>query len=158
MVNFLAAIGTEEHLSNSLQIPNMSRARNIKTQEEATEVNISPMIDMVFILLIFFIVTTVFVDEIGIGIDKPQPAPPEQEEEEKDEPIVFEIQASGQILYNDKQVSTSQVQSTVEEVLSRSDVPVILRVERNAISGLMVQVVDYARLGGADKISVTSID
>ncbi len=136
----------------------MSRHRNIKTKEDSTEINISPMIDMVFILLIFFIVTTVFVDEIGIGIDKPQPQPPEEEEEEKDDPIIFRIQANGQIIYEGNQVSTSQVQTTVEEVLSRTDVPVILQVERNSLSGLMVQVVDFARLGGADKISVTSVD
>lgn len=136
----------------------MSRHRNIQKKEEATGIDISPMIDMVFILLIFFIVTTVFVDEVGIDIDKPQPAPPQEEEEEKDDPVVFNLKANGQIIYEGRQVSTGQVRSTVEEVLSRSDVPVILKVERNSLSGLLVQVVDYARLGGADKISVTSVD
>ena len=136
----------------------MSRHRNLKQKEENTDINISPMIDMVFILLIFFIVTTVFVDEVGIGIDKPQPAPPDREEQERDEPIIFRIQANGQILFRGSQMSTSQVQSTVEETLSRTDVPVILQVQRNALSGLMVQVVDYARLGGAEKTSVTSVD
>lgn len=136
----------------------MSRHRNIKQTDEKTDINISPMIDMVFILLIFFIVTTVFVDEIGIGIDKPQPAPPDREQQDRDEPIIFRIQANGQIIFRENQVAASQVQSIVEEILSRSDVPVILQVQRNALSGLMVQVVDYARMGNADKISVTSVD
>jgi biopolymer transport protein ExbD len=136
----------------------MSRSRNLKQKEENTEINISPMIDMVFILLIFFIVTTVFVDEVGIGVDKPQPAPPDQQNEDPKEPVVFKIMANGQVLHKEDQVTMAQVQSIVEETLSRDDVPVILQVQRNALAGLMVQVIDYARLANADKISVTSID
>ncbi len=136
----------------------MSRQRNIKQTEEKTDINISPMIDMVFILLIFFIVTTVFVDEIGISIDKPQPAPPDNPMQERDEPIIFRIQANGQIMFRGNQISTTQVRTTVEEILSRTDVPVILQVQRNSLSGLMVQVVDNARQGGAEKISVTAVD
>lgn len=136
----------------------MSRSRNIKQKDENTEINISPMIDMVFILLIFFIVTTVFVDEVGINVDKPQPAPPDKQNEEPKEPIVFKIMANGQVLHRNDQVTMAQVQQIVEDVRSRSDVPVILQVQRNALAGLMVQVIDYARLAKADKISVTSID
>ena len=52
----------------------MSNRRSISAGEESTEVNISPLIDMVFILLIFFIVTTVFVEEEGLDVNKPQPS------------------------------------------------------------------------------------
>lgn len=137
----------------------MSRNRRIKKTEDSTDINISPMIDMVFILLIFFIVTTVFVDEIGIKIDKPQPKPPESEQEKKSDPIVFNIQANGQVVYKNKQVTMTEVQKIVRDILSRNDVPVILEVQRNALSGLMVQVIDasYAAKESV-KISVTSVN
>lgn len=137
----------------------MSRQQRLKQTEDNTEVNISPMIDMVFILLIFFIVTTVFVDEIGIKVDKPQPKPPESAQQESDPPIVFNIQANGQVLHKGDQVTMNQVQKIVTDGLSRADVPVILEVQRNALSGLMVQVIDNSYLAKADvKISVTAVD
>lgn len=136
----------------------MSRHRRIKQGDDNTDINISPMIDMVFILLIFFIVTTVFVDERGIPIDKPQPAPPDQEQTESDEPIIFNIQNNGQILHHGNAVNVSQIEKIVRDGLSRADVPVILQVQRNALSGLLVQVIDNAYAGTADKISVTAVD
>lgn len=116
------------------------------------------MIDMVFILLIFFIVTTVFVDEKGISVDKPQPAPPENKQQEKKDPVIFRIQGNGQILHNNQQVTLAQVEKITKDRLSRDDVPVILEVQRTALAGKMVQVIDHARMGKADKVSVTSVD
>jgi len=141
----------------------MSRKRSIKQTEDNTDINISPMIDMVFILLIFFIVTTVFVDEIGIRIDKPQPSnEPPPDDMENREPIVFNVMANGKVLYKGNSMTLNQVEKTVRDVLSRTDVPVILKVQKKALSGLMVQVVDYARNGAPDqgnfKLSVTAID
>jgi biopolymer transport protein ExbD len=137
----------------------MSRHRHLKQSDDSTDINISPMIDMVFILLIFFIVTTVFVDEIGIKVDKPQPKPPEEQQEEKKDPVVFNIMANGQILHQGNAIQVSQVQKIVTDALSRSDVPVILEVQRNSLSGLMVQVIDGAYLAKEDvKISVTAVD
>ena len=52
----------------------MRARRSINEVEEVSEINVSPLIDMVFILLIFFIVTTVFVEETGVEVDKPQSA------------------------------------------------------------------------------------
>ena len=138
----------------------MSNTRNrIHKGEEESDINISPMIDMVFILLIFFIVTTVFVEEEGIGVDKPTPAPPEPDkEEEKDEPVMLRITATGQVMHKKQSVSLGRVETIVKTALSQADVPVIMQVERNALSGLMVKVMDHAKLGGADKISVTAVD
>jgi biopolymer transport protein ExbD len=114
---------------------------------------------MVFILLIFFIVTTVFVEEEGISVDKPTPAPPdEQKDEEKDEPVMLRVTATGQVIHDKQAVSLSRVESIVKVALSQADVPVIMQVERGALSGLMVQVMDHAKLGGAEKISVTAVD
>ena len=116
------------------------------------------MIDMVFILLIFFIVTTVFVEEEGLSVDKPTPQPPDQQQEEPDEPIMLRITVNNQVIYEGDAVTLNRVETIVKNVLSQSDVPVIMQVERGALAGIMVQVMDRAKLGGAEKISVTAVN
>ena len=135
-----------------------SRAR-IHRGEDRTDINISPMIDMVFILLIFFIVTTVFVEEEGLNVDKPTPAPPQTEQEEKEEPVMILVTANNQIQHNKKTLTLSNVETIVRESMSKNpELPVIMKVERGALAGIMIQVMDRAKIGGADKISVTSVD
>lgn len=136
----------------------MSSRNRLHKGEESTEINISPMIDMVFILLIFFIVTTVFVEEEGIGVDKPTPQPPEDQEDEPDEPVLLRVTVNNQIIHDDQVVTLNRVETIVKNALSKADVPVIMQVERGALSGIMVQVMDRAKIGGADKISVTAVD
>jgi biopolymer transport protein ExbD len=113
---------------------------------------------MVFILLIFFIVTTVFVEESGINVDKPTPQPPDTKEEEKDEPIILKVTVNNQVVHNGEIVTLSRIETIVRSTLAKSDVPVIMQVERGALAGTMVQVMDRAKLGGADKISVTALN
>lgn len=136
----------------------MSSRERINKSEERTDVNISPLIDMVFILLIFFIVTTVFVEEEGIGVDKPTPQPPDTQEEKPDEPVILRVTVNNQILYDNNIVTLNRVETIVRNVISQTDVPVIMQVERGALAGTMVQVMDRAKLAGAEKISVTAVD
>jgi biopolymer transport protein ExbD len=136
----------------------MSSRNRLHKGEEKTDINISPMIDMVFILLIFFIVTTVFVEEEGIGVDKPTPQPPDQQDEERDEPVILKVTTSNQVLHDGNIVTLNRVETIVKNALSQADVPVILQVERGALAGIMVQVMDRAKIGGATKISVTAVD
>ncbi len=126
--------------------------------EESTDINISPMIDMVFILLIFFIVTTVFVEEEGIGVDKPTPSS-DPVDQKDDEPIMLKVTVSNQILHNGVSISLNRVETIVKNSLSQnSELPVIMQVERGALAGTMIKVMDRAKLGGAEKISVTAIE
>lgn len=136
----------------------MSSRRHIKKEEEKTDINISPLIDMVFILLIFFIVTTVFVDEEGLDIDKPTPKPPEEQKEQKDDPIMFRITRENQVIHEGDNVTLNRVETIVKNTLAQSDVPVILQVERGSLAGIMVQVMDRAKIGNAEKISVTNVE
>jgi len=134
-----------------------SRAR-LNKGEERTDINISPMIDMVFILLIFFIVTTVFVEEEGLTVDKPTPQPPDTQQEKKDEPVMLKVTTSNQVLFEGNIVTLNRVETIVRNALAQADVPVIMQVERGALAGIMIQVMDRAKIGGATKISVTAID
>jgi biopolymer transport protein ExbD len=136
----------------------MSTRGRLNKTEERTDVNISPLIDMVFILLIFFIVTTVFVEEEGIGVDKPTPQPPDNQQEKPDEPVMLRITVNNQILHDGNIVTLNRVENLVRNALAQADVPVIMQVERGALAGMMVQTMDRAKIGGADKISVTAVD
>jgi biopolymer transport protein ExbD len=136
----------------------MSSHRRINKGEERTDINISPMIDMVFILLIFFIVTTVFVEEEGLSVDKPTPQPPDQQEDDPDEPIILKITNSNQVVYDGTFVTLNRVETIVKSELAKADVPVIMQVERGALAGVMVQVMDRAKIAGAEKISVTALN
>jgi biopolymer transport protein ExbD len=135
----------------------MSSRHRLKKFEEKTDINISPMIDMVFILLIFFIVTTVFVEERGLDVDKPTPQvnPPE---DKKTEPVVLRIARNSQVLHQGEVVSLNRVETLVKNAITQEDVPVILQVERGALAGIMIQVMDRAKLVGAKKVSVTAVD
>lgn len=116
------------------------------------------MIDMVFILLIFFIVTTVFVDEVGMGVDKPEPSLQPRPQEDR-EPVVFHILGNGQVLHAEREVSHGEVRSLVEAALSLNpERAVIVKAQRSASAGQMVQVIDHARLGKALKVSVAALD
>jgi biopolymer transport protein ExbD len=133
----------------------MSSRRHIKKTEEKTDINISPMIDMVFILLIFFIVTTVFVEEEGIDIDKPTPQTDQQDDDDRD-PVILRISSTNQVSHDGEVISLNRVESIVRNALSRETVPIILQVERGAMSGIMIQVMDRAKVGGAEIISVSA--
>lgn len=132
----------------------MSSRRHIKKTEEKTDINISPMIDMVFILLIFFIVTTVFVEEEGLGVEKPTPQT-DRDDDDDTEPVVFRISGTNQVSFEGEVITMNRVETVVRNTLSQRTVPVILQVERGAISGTMVQVMDRAKVGGANVISIS---
>ncbi len=75
-----------------------------------------------------------------------------------DEPVVLKVTTSNQVMYDGNIVTLNRVESIVKSALAKSDVPVIMQVERGALAGIMVQVMDRAKIGGATKISVTAID
>lgn len=133
----------------------MSSRRHVKKTEEKTDINISPMIDMVFILLIFFIVTTVFVEEEGLDVDKPTPQPPDDQKDDDRDPVMFRLTSTNQVVHEGETVPLGRIELIVRNALAQQTVPVILQVESGALSGLMIQVMDRAKLGGANIISVT---
>ena len=117
--------------------------------------NISPLIDMVFILLIFFIVTTVFVDEQGLGVNKPEPTAEAKTME--NDTIVFTLLNSGQIFFEKNEISINTVRAKISELTRKEKLPVIIEVDNAAPSGTMVRIMDEATLAGAEAISLTNL-
>lgn len=132
----------------------MSRFRSFGgDDDDGAGIDISPLIDCVFILLIFFIVTTSFVEETGIEVDKPQAASSSQLEKIS---VLIAVTAEGQVVYGGREIGLSGVQPLVRRMLQKEDVPVIVQVDQRAQAGLFVRVIDEAKLGGAKKVSVAT--
>lgn len=132
----------------------MGRFRD-SSADEGSEggIDMSPMIDCVFILLIFFIVTTTFVDETGIEVDKPQAASAVRLEKTS---LLLALTAKGEVVYGGREIGIGGVQPLVKRMLQKEDIPVIVQADQAAPSGLLVRVIDEAKLGGAVKVSVAT--
>ena len=131
----------------------MGRFREAGMEDEGeTAIDISPLIDCVFILLIFFIVTTVFVEETGVEVDKPEAASASQLEKTS---ILIAITAEGQVVYGGREIGLNGVYSTVKRLIQKEDVPVIIQADQKADAGLLVKVVGEAKLAGATAVEVT---
>jgi len=134
----------------------MGRFRSSTTDDDGESgIDISPLIDCVFILLIFFIVTTVFVEETGIEVDKPQAAASVQLEKTS---ILLALSKNGEVVYGKREIGLRGVQPLVKRLLQgdKKETPVIVQADSEAESGLLVQVIDEAKLAGAIKVSVAT--
>jgi biopolymer transport protein ExbD len=118
-----------------------------------TGIDISPLMDCVFILLIFFIVTTTFVEETGVEVDKPQAASSVRLEKTS---ILIALTKKGEVVYGGREIGISGVRPLVKRMLQKEDVPVIIQADTAVQSGLLVRVIDEAKLAGAVKVSVAA--
>ena len=117
------------------------------------EVNMAPLIDMVFILLIFFLVTTSFVSESGIDADRPRAEtakhlPPDH--------IQVGIAADGQIYIDGQTVTLLSLRAALREKMLRKPKPVLIVSDTNAKNGVLVDVMDECTIAGASKISIAA--
>ena len=131
----------------------MGRFRESNEDETEASIDMSPLIDCVFILLIFFIVTTVFVEETGVEVDKPQAASSVQLEKTS---ILIAVTSDGKVVYAKNDIGLKGVQPLVKRMLQKEVVPVIVQADSAAAAGLMVRVIDEAKLAGAVKVSIAT--
>jgi biopolymer transport protein ExbD len=132
----------------------MGRFRELVSDDTADGgIDMSPMIDCVFILLIFFIVTTTFVEETGVEVDKPQAASAAQLEKNS---VLFALTAKGEVMFDGKEVGMGGVRPIVARKMLKEKVPVIVQVDAAAPAGLLTRVIDEAKLGNAPKVSIAT--
>ncbi|MAI81188.1 MAG: ExbD/TolR family protein [Gammaproteobacteria bacterium] len=129
--------------------------RRIKKKNDESEINITPMLDIVFIMLIFFIVTTSFVKEISIDVNRPTKSP--IKEQKKSDVISVRILDSGQILIQERLISIDAVRANIESSLAlKPQASVVVVSDRDADAGLLVKVIDQSRLAGAMNVSLAA--
>ena len=118
-------------------------------------IDIAPLIDCVFILLIFFIVTTKFVEETGVEIDKPRAAT-QQDLERKS--ILIGVTRTGQVFFGGREIGVEGVRSIVGRLLKQEDSPVIIQADRDTPTEATVSVLDEAKLAGAKSVFVSTVN
>jgi biopolymer transport protein ExbD len=129
-------------------------ARRHAEKQEETEVNITPMLDIVFIMLIFFIVTTSFIRETGIDPQRPEALTATKQERGN---ILIGVSATGQIWMDKRAVELDAVRQMVEQARSESpESTVVIIADERASSGIVIDLMDQVRLGGVLNISVAA--
>jgi biopolymer transport protein ExbD len=129
------------------------RSRNRRKKEE-TEINMTPMLDVVFIMLIFFIVTASFVKESGIDVNRPGAATAERKERGN---ILVAITESGQIWIDRRQVDIRAVRANIERMHAENPQgTVIIQADEGSKNGLLVKVMDAARQAGVSEVSLAA--
>jgi len=129
-------------------------ARRHAAQQEETEINITPMLDIVFIMLIFFIVTTSFIKETGIDPNRPEAETAYKQERGN---ILIAINAVGDIWMNKRKVELAQVRQMVEQAKNESpESSVVIIADEKAATGVLIDLMDQIRMGGVSNIAVAA--
>jgi biopolymer transport protein ExbD len=125
-----------------------------RRKKEENEINLTPMLDVVFIMLIFFIVTASFVKESGIDVNRPGAATAERKERGN---ILVAISESGQIWIDRRQVDIRAVRANIERMHAENPQgTVIIQADENSKNGLVVKVMDAARQAGVAEVSLAA--
>ena len=133
----------------------MGRFNTISEDENESGIDMSPLIDCVFILLIFFIVTTVFVEETGVDVDRPQAASASQLEKNS---ILIALTDRGEVVYGNREIGINGVRPLVKRLITaEEEMPVIIQADRNSQSGMLVRIIGEAKAAGAQKVSVAAL-
>lgn len=122
--------------------------------EDEAEINITPMLDVVFIMLIFFIVTTTFVKETGVDISRPSSS---QAKQVKKGNILVAIKEDGIIWINKQEVDLRAVRSRVEKMHAENpEATAIIIADRGSRTGDLVEVMDQIKSAGVESISIAA--
>ncbi|GHV16709.1 biopolymer transporter protein ExbD [Fibrobacterales bacterium] len=122
--------------------------------KENSGIDIAPMLDMVFILLIFFVVTSSFVRETGIDVNKPKAS---SAEELARESILIGISREGTIHINESQVDLRTLRSVLLQLVAeKPDRTAVIVSDRDAPSGKIVDVLDECNLAKVRKVSIAA--
>lgn len=131
------------------------RQRHLLRQKTGTDLNITPMIDVIFILLIFFLATTSFVKETGVEVERPSAATAERQEKSN---ILIAISQNGEIWMGGRLLDIRTVRANVEQALAENpEGSVIITADKSSTTGLLIQVMDQARLAGVGTVSIAAL-
>jgi biopolymer transport protein ExbD len=123
-------------------------------QEEDADIDIAPMLDIVFIMLIFFIVTATFVKESGIDVTRPDA---ETAVKQNRVAILIAIRDNNEIWINRRKVDLASVRANVEKLHDENPQGgAVIQADRQAETGVLVEIMDQVRLAGVGAISIAA--
>tara|TARA_A100000164_G_scaffold102834_1_gene90183 strand:- start:87 stop:488 length:402 start_codon:yes stop_codon:yes gene_type:complete len=131
------------------------KKRNYETNQEEGEIDLTPMLDVVFIMLIFFIVTATFVKEIGIDVNSPDKNQNIQDADKKS--IVVKISSRDRIEIRGRNVDIRSVRANIERLHAEDpEAPVVVQPHPDSTTEVMIQVMDSARQAGVYNVSIAA--
>jgi biopolymer transport protein ExbD len=131
---------------------NITAAR--RSQKKGVELNMAPLIDMVFLLLIFFLVTTSFIRETGVDVRRPTAATAAGKEKAS---IMIGVTPDNRIFMDRREIDVRAVRVNVERALTEMpDAGVIIVADRESTTGVVIRIMDACKLAGAENVSIAA--
>ena len=125
-----------------------------RIQAEGAEVDLTPMLDIVFIMLIFFIVTATFIKEPGLDVDRPVA---EESSKVKTISVLVAVGPRNEIYIDKREVDLRSVRATVERLLLENPGGgVVIQADKDAEMGTVIEVMDQVQLAGAPKVDIST--
>ncbi|MDI6640819.1 MAG: biopolymer transporter ExbD [Elusimicrobiota bacterium] len=125
-----------------------------KFKRTAPALDVTPMADMVFLLLIFFMLSSAFLVEPGIKLKLPKTKTAEIQAEQK---LIISIKDTGEIFLNDKKIVLENLERELRAILPlQKEKLVIIRADKNTKHGVVVEVLDRVKLAGCEKLAIAT--
>ena len=135
----------------------MRRRMRAGIQEERSEVDLTPMLDVVFIMLIFFIVTATFVKELGLDVSSPDKNNNPKDADKQS--IVVKVSSRDRISIRNRDIDMRSVRANIERLHAENpEAPVVIQPHPDSTTDVMMQVFDSARLAGVGNVSIAAVN
>lgn len=126
----------------------------LRNNEQNAEINITPLMDLIFLLLIFFMVTTSFVKETGLDVNRPSAATAKVKEKSN---ILIGVGEDGSIFMNNNEIDIRMVRPHVENALAEHLLAsAVIVADEKSDTGLVIEIMDQCRLAGANNVSIAA--
>ena len=130
------------------------RKKRVLEADEEIDLNITPMLDIVFIILIFFVVSSSFIKESGVDVSRPGAGSAERKERGN---IMIGITSDNQVWIDRRQVDIRAVRANIERLHAENpEGAVVVQADKDSKTGLLVQVIDQSRLAGVQDVSIAA--
>ena len=125
------------------------------TTEESPQVDLTPLIDVVFILLIFFILSANFQKESSVEVDRPSASSSMIKEASKT--LTVSVDRNNQIWFKDSVVNLTQLQFQMKSVVAKKEkINTIINADKSVDTGTLIQVIDAIRLSGISNVAIAT--
>ena len=132
------------------------RRSSMRKENDENKINLTPMLDVVFIMLIFFIVTATFVKEVGLDVNQPEDNKPKTVDPNK-KSIIVRIDSHDRIYIARRPVDSRAVRANIDRLHAENpEAPVIIQPHLDSKTETMIHIMDSARLTGVQKVSLAA--
>lgn len=132
------------------------RGRKINMNRDESDIDMTPMLDIVFIMLIFFIVTASFLKEAGVDLNRPDSDTANEDNDKVS--IIIDIAKDSQVWFQKRRIDVRAIRANLARQMAEMDDPsIVIRTHPSARTGTVIQVVDSVRSAGVENYVVATV-